>query len=96
MEGRAMLLDALPVAPLYLACFPQHSTATLAASPAMSFVPLALFIVHPSTSLSIAELVFWAIVGSLRSQKTKEKGQLPVRARVGGTLVLHRSQKQLL
>ena len=71
--GRARdAADALPVAPLYLACFPQHSTATLAVSPAMSFVRLAPFIVHhPSTSLSIAELFFWTIMGSLRSQKTK-------------------------
>src|SRR5207248_1401547 len=46
-------------------------------------VRLAPFIVHPSTSLSIAELIFWTIVGGLRSQKTKEEGQTPVRARVG-------------
>jgi hypothetical protein len=45
--------------------------------------------------LSIAELVFWTIVGSLRSQKTKEEGQPPVRAKVGATLVLYRSQKEL-
>jgi len=41
-------------------------------------------------------LIFWTIVGGLRSQKTKEEGQTPVRARVGATLVLHRSQKQII
>ena len=47
-------------------------------------------------SLSIVELVFWAIVEGLRSQKTKEESQPPVRAKVGATLVRYRSQKQLL
>ena len=53
--------------------------------------------IHRSTLyfLSIAELVFWTIVESRRSQKTKEEGQSPVRAKVGATLVLHRSQKEL-
>jgi hypothetical protein len=45
--------------------------------------------------LSIAELVFWTIVGGLRSRKTKEESQPPVRATVGATLVLCRSQNQL-
>jgi hypothetical protein len=31
----------------------------------------------------VAELVFWAIVGGLRKQKTKEESQPPVRAKVG-------------
>ena len=47
-------------------------------------------------SLSIVELVFWTIVEGLRSQKTKEESQPPVRAKVGATLVPYRSQKQLL
>ena len=47
-------------------------------------------------SLSIVELVFWTIVEGLRSQKTKEESQPPVRAKVGATLVRYRSQKQLL
>jgi hypothetical protein len=46
--------------------------------------------------LSIAELVFWTTVEGLRSQKTKEESQPPVRAKIGATLVLHRSQNQLL
>ncbi len=45
--------------------------------------------------VSIAELVFWTIVGGLRSQKTKEESQPPVRAEVGATLVLYGSQNQL-
>jgi hypothetical protein len=44
--------------------------------------------VHPSIFLSIVKLVFWAIVGRLRSQKTKEESQPPVRAKVGATLVV--------
>jgi hypothetical protein len=50
---------------------------------------------HP-LSLGIVELVFWARVEGLRSRKTKEESQPPVRAQVGATLVLYRSQNQLL
>lgn len=46
--------------------------------------------------LTIAELVFWTIVGGLRSQKTKEESQPPVRTKVGATLVRYESQNQLL
>ena len=38
----------------------------------------------------------WAIVGGLRSQKTKEESQPPVRAKVGVTWVQCRSENQLL
>ena len=31
----------------------------------------------------VAELVFWTIVGGLRSQKRKEESQPPVRAKAG-------------
>ena len=43
----------------------------------------------------VAELVFWAIVGGLRSPKTKEESQPPVRAKVGATWVPCRSENQL-
>ena len=44
----------------------------------------------------IAELVFWTIVGGLRSQKTKEENQPPVRAKVGATWVPCRSENQIM
>jgi DNA-directed RNA polymerase subunit omega len=42
------------------------------------------------------ELVFWAIVEGLRSRKTKEESQPPVRAKVGATLVLGRKSESIM
>jgi len=47
-------------------------------------------------TLSIVELVFWAIVEGLRSRKTKEESQPPVRATVGATLVLYQKSEGII
>src|SRR5947207_10393093 len=44
----------------------------------------------------VAELVFWTIVGGLRSQKTKEESQPPVRAKVGATWVSCRKSESIM
>src|SRR6266516_520548 len=43
----------------------------------------------------VAELVFWAIVEGLRSQKYEGESQPPVRAKAGATLVQCRRKNQL-
>jgi hypothetical protein len=45
--------------------------------------------------LAVVIRAFWTRVGGLRSQKTTEESQPPVRAKVGAPLVLYRSENQL-
>jgi hypothetical protein len=49
-----------------------------------------------SSPRRVAELVFWTILKGLRSQKTTEESQPPVRAKAGATWVPCRSENQLL
>jgi hypothetical protein len=83
------MMAAPPVAPFFGFCvFHIASNFGVFMAAGSTFIHL--------LSLSIAKLVFWTIVEGLRSQKTKEESQPPVRAKVGATLVLRRSQNQLL
>src|SRR5438132_4000984 len=46
--------------------------------------------------LAVVVRAFWAIVGGLRSRRTKEESQPPVRAKVGATWVPCRSENQIM
>src|SRR5437867_4002762 len=60
-------------------------------APVVVPLPAAPFFIRPLFSLSIAELVFWAIVRGLRSPK--DESQPPVRAKVGATWVPNRKSE---
>jgi hypothetical protein len=62
----------------------MHSSSDRAVEPAVvNRIKLRRARGRAETACRVAGLVFWAIVGGLRNQKTKEESQPPVRAKAG-------------